>query len=94
MSNPRCLDDYLTEKCASCDHWNNDKDVVGCCAPFPINQCEAFTKAEKYIYEKISQGYHNLNFNNICKIDGCRCHRLNSDQGCESCETVLCYCEL
>ncbi len=31
----------------------------------------------------------NLRSDGICSIDGCKCH---NDKGCESCETVICYC--
>lgn len=42
-----CLDGYLTEECNDCGWWRNDEESVGCSAPYPISNCETFSRAEK-----------------------------------------------
>lgn len=39
-----CLEGYLTEACAECPHWKNDKEACGCSCPFPIMECEHFAQ--------------------------------------------------
>lgn len=42
-----CLDGYLTEECKDCEWWKNDEKSVGCSTPYPISNCETFSRAEK-----------------------------------------------
>lgn len=41
-----CFVEYLTEACGTCICWSNGTadSCIGCCAPFPIMECEAFAK--------------------------------------------------
>ena len=45
-----CLEEYLTDGCASCDDWSDgtgEKTAVGCCCSFPIGMCPHFAKMMK-----------------------------------------------
>ena len=39
-----CLDGYLTEACKTCEFWKNNNEEIGCSAPYPIMDCDAFGK--------------------------------------------------
>ena len=44
-----CFDGYLTDECAKCEYWNkwaNGEPCCGCGCPFPISECEAFSRME------------------------------------------------
>lgn len=60
-----CLEEYLTESCAKCAYWSDGtkEPCTGCCAPFPIMECNAFAdmynRKEREKEEKIISSLKN-----------------------------------